>query len=766
MVKWILAAAALGLSPALAQDGPNSQDARWQHVGPFGEEWNVGVKAVALSVQDVEALYVLAENGVWRSWDGGRAWERTGLMVPSHLGVFTLQSNKTLLVDAADADKLYWGWAIEENLRSGDAGATWEDITTVDTNLLAADLGRGGRLYAEREDGLHASDDGGRSWRDTGVPLQGFPFIWNHPAAVQTLYAGSIESGFAPALVSLFRSNDGGDTWRRIEGARALAGLAADAAGADRLYGVDEEGIWHTDDGGVSWQRVGDAPDNRIEEFVFPLVGLAASGDRLFAWGRFGPLWRSVDGGRNWTRGALENIETVVPHPADPDLVYLVTHKSIAPGALYRSVDGGAEWERVSIVDTRRTVETLSFDGQGQLLAGSGRQGNGRLEPELYRLDADGRGWTQLIEAVPQVDILGFLDTGIGIGAIDLVEWDRHTDGFLAHTVLGFFLGSDDGQSWVRIPAREITAGFGAHSPVRRPQIVAAPERIYLYEPQNRGLYLGTGVGGVWAELRRDVWALVYREIDLTGRVRVYAAIRNQLWSSNDGADWQRQGAIPGLTVFDLEVHPGEQGFIYAASLTGLHASNDEGATWYTLWESETALTRARIRLDPDNQDRLFLVTGRQLLASSDGGATWTDLDSQIPGRVWCNDVLVDKANPELVYVATSAGVFAPAAATTAVEEGDSLPSRFAVEEIYPNPFNSGTTIRVDMPTDGRVRIVVFNAAGQRVKTVYEGFVEAGYFDAYWRGVDDSGASVATGVYFLRVITEHHAETKKMALVR
>jgi FlgD Ig-like domain len=85
---------------------------------------------------------------------------------------------------------------------------------------------------------------------------------------------------------------------------------------------------------------------------------------------------------------------------------------------------------------------------------------------------------------------------------------------------------------------------------------------------------------------------------------------------------------------------------------------------------------------------------------------------------------------------------------------------------IMPNPFNPRTTIAFFVETPGRVTIDVYDLRGRRVRSLQQGNVSAGAHEVVWTGVDERGASVASGVYFLRLSTPDGVHMKRAALVR
>jgi hypothetical protein len=81
--------------------------------------------------------------------------------------------------------------------------------------------------------------------------------------------------------------------------------------------------------------------------------------------------------------------------------------------------------------------------------------------------------------------------------------------------------------------------------------------------------------------------------------------------------------------------------------------------------------------------------------------------------------------------------------------------------DIYPNPFNPGTTFSYSISRSGRVKIDVFDARGRFMRTVQDVASAAGPHTAHFDGSD-----LASGIYFARVTAGSEVIYKKMMLVR
>ena len=107
-------------------------------------------------------------------------------------------------------------------------------------------------------------------------------------------------------------------------------------------------------------------------------------------------------------------------------------------------------------------------------------------------------------------------------------------------------------------------------------------------------------------------------------------------------------------------------------------------------------------------------------------------------------------------------------AGITVVEEVESAstPSSYALGQAYPNPFNPETTIEFTVPTDGYVKIVVFNAAGQLVNSLVDEELSAGGYKTTWDARDQNGQELSSGVYFIRMQASDFAATRSVTLLK
>ncbi|MEO1595813.1 MAG: glycosyl hydrolase [Pseudomonadota bacterium] len=263
-------------------------------------------------------------DGVYKSLDGGASWSNVGLK------------------------------------NSGHVSQIWIDPEDGDTVLVAAQ----GPLWNSGGDrGLYKTTDGGENWtrilsvdEDTGInEFVVDPRDSNRIAAssyqrrrhVWTLINGGPGSG-------IHRSEDGGETWTEIttglpKDNMGRIGLAGAPGDADRIYAIieanaDEQGIYHSADFGLTWEkRSGHMTSS--PQYYNELVVDPSNPDRVFSVDTFTHV--SVDGGSSWSRYGGDH-RHVDDHALwiDPDEP---SHLVIGgDGGIYDTYDNGANWRWIA----------------------------------------------------------------------------------------------------------------------------------------------------------------------------------------------------------------------------------------------------------------------------------------------------------------------------------------------------------------------------------------------------------------------------------
>ncbi|MBM4160894.1 MAG: T9SS type A sorting domain-containing protein [Ignavibacteria bacterium] len=103
---------------------------------------------------------------------------------------------------------------------------------------------------------------------------------------------------------------------------------------------------------------------------------------------------------------------------------------------------------------------------------------------------------------------------------------------------------------------------------------------------------------------------------------------------------------------------------------------------------------------------------------------------------------------------------------TVEAVEVAAVPTVFALEQNYPNPFNPSTTIRYQLPQSASVKLDIYNALGQKVRTLVSEEQKAGFYKVQWDGRDEGGRTVSTGLYIYRIQAGSFVSTQKMLLMK
>jgi len=98
----------------------------------------------------------------------------------------------------------------------------------------------------------------------------------------------------------------------------------------------------------------------------------------------------------------------------------------------------------------------------------------------------------------------------------------------------------------------------------------------------------------------------------------------------------------------------------------------------------------------------------------------------------------------------------------SAIVEADlSIPIKFSVEQNFPNPFNPVTNVKFSIPTDELVKLEIFNAIGETVKTIEQGMLKAGN-----HSVSINAAGMNSGVYYYKISAGNYSAVRKMIVMK
>ena len=171
-----------------------------------------------------------------------------------------------------------FSFAAPEDPKTG--GGSFEHV-----HALAMDA-EGRNLFLGAHTGLFRSEDGGRSWRKVALPVNhAHPDVMalvSDPKEPLTIYVGTHEAG-------VFRATDGGATWKEVNtglGGLDVHGLAIDPNAPQKVHAAVRErgeGIYRTTDGGGKWVRVDDGPAGEVKVLTSVNIPTGMGGIYLYA---------------------------------------------------------------------------------------------------------------------------------------------------------------------------------------------------------------------------------------------------------------------------------------------------------------------------------------------------------------------------------------------------------------------------------------------------------------------------------------------------
>ena len=307
-------------------DGGNN----WKNIsdGYFGGS----IGAVAVSEYDNNVIYVGGGEvsvrgnvsygyGMYKSTDAGETWTHIGLENSKHIPRIQIHPKNPDLVYAAVLGDLYKSSDARGVYRSKDGGSTWEKILFVNSDAGAVDL----VLDPNNSRIVYAS-----TWRIRRTPY-------------------SLESGGEGS--DIWKSTDGGDTWKSIsknkgmpKGMLGISGISVSSIDSKRVWAIieaEEGGVFRSDNGGESWNRVN--TDRKLRQRAWYYSRIYADTkdvDKVYVLNV--GFFASKDGGKSF------DLRFRTPHgdhhdlwvaPEDPNRLIVADD-----GGAQISYDGGTTW--------------------------------------------------------------------------------------------------------------------------------------------------------------------------------------------------------------------------------------------------------------------------------------------------------------------------------------------------------------------------------------------------------------------------------------
>lgn len=434
-----LIGAVSGSPPALLVSTNDGQS--WQQRNP-GLGSGGTITSVVFDPVDSMVIYLSIQafggdtQGVAKSVDGGLnfALANNGLgPINSPLAV------NELAIDPSNPSRLFAGTDCDGVYRSVDAAASWTQVYNAGCEeVMVIDPDNPMRVIAS--DGI--SFTGGDTWTFTSPSGDGATAAAFPPGSTTGIVAGATHAG-------TFRSDDNGAIWAASR-AGLDAGRTQDIAFRDQetaFVVVNQTGIFRSDDRGKSWRSVPSPRNLDYESIAFapgnPLIGYAGHDDGVAVTSDGGASWVTMNNGIQGVE-----IEDLAVDPTDASRVFGAS-SSFQAGGIYRSNDGGANWTKTALpVSINAEVPAVVLDpvDPNVVYAGVGDPDQSPTRMVFKSTDG-GDSWSATDPA---------LDTGIGIASLAIDPSNPQV--LYAGTLTdGLYKTVNGGSAWVPVPA--VTGG-------------------------------------------------------------------------------------------------------------------------------------------------------------------------------------------------------------------------------------------------------------------------------------------------------------------
>lgn len=520
----------------------------WSGAGLSGQ----AVRALAMAPSDPNILVAGTLDGIYRSIDASKSWERIS---PEHHG--ELRNLDSLAVDPRDPQIIYAG-TFHLPWKTSDGGRTWHPIhdgmiDDSDVMTLLIDNANPRLIYASSCSGIYRSDDSAALWRK----IQGIPYsarrtyaIAQDPRRPASVYAATSEG--------LWKTEDAGMTWRRTTPESWVVNSVVVSEGNPGrvLIGTEVLGVLESDDGGEHFEEANIGFEHR----QILALGMDAKkpGHILTILAHApNPILATEDDGRTWSAlGSGLHGEQARRVYAAPDGVWWV---SLARGGLMRYDSGKEAWEPAGMILNEPANAKGPFSRHG----GSEGVGHSPQRTDPPPSASGAAKSTGKTKNGPQR--FSELVTDM---AFSSKEW-------FAATGYGLLVSSDQGATWRPKPVGQLTS-----LPVQSVWVSSNGQRLRVVSL--RGLVFSDDGGNSWTwhDLPLQSGGAVTLASDPRDENTLVATSRSGLYISRDaGTSWRQ--AASGLPSIPVQAFAATGGlFIASMRAGGLYVSSDSGQTW------------------------------------------------------------------------------------------------------------------------------------------------------------------------------------------
>ncbi len=646
---------------------------QWRNIGPAVTGGRVS--GVAGTNADPNLYYFGgADGGVWKTTNGGLHWQ--SIWPKDAAGAIG-----AIAIDPRDKNTVWVGTG-EPNLRN--------------------DISYG--------DGIWLTHDGGAHWRNAGLGATwAIAQIVIDPTNSRRVWVAAVGNPYRDSPVrGIYRTIDGGRSWQHtlyFGPSSGASDLAIDTNDPNILFagiwqfrrvpwnftsGGPLDGIFKSSDGGATWRGIA---GNGLPGGDMGRIGLGVAGSRVYALiqSKEGVLWRSNDSGAHWqlmTRDTLVNqrpfyMSRLAVDPSDPDRVFFSSEDLIETrdgGRTFDDLTGAVHQDHHGLWisrDGRRIIE--ANDGGAPISIDAGKTWDWRFNvvlAQIYRVGYDAENPYHVCGGLQDNDSYCGASDSLSQLGITNSDWRA--------------VGNDGDGSWVwpqpgdpnsiwNVGVSQLNGQLGIFDLHSRQNYDISPD---VTDTNGRAL-AGLAFRSNWEA------PIAFSSFDSTAyfganvlfatsdRGRSWRAISPDL-THNDPSKQQVAGGpintdVSGAefygTIFDIAPSRLERGRIWVGTDDGLvQLTTDAGTHWQNVTPASVAPWGRIDTIEASSVDprRAYVAIDRHvmgdprpyILVTDDSGASWRTIVDGLPANQYVHVVREDPENPDVLYAGLEQGVW------------------------------------------------------------------------------------------------------------
>lgn len=395
------------------------------------------------------------------------------------------------------------------------------------------------------------------------------------------------------------------------------------------FMGVNNGGVWKTDDYGRTWDPIfDDAPTGSVGDIAVsysnPDIIYVGSGEGLHRpdLGVGDGIFKSVNGGDSWEHVGLKDVQQVgriIVHPTNPDIVFVAglghPYGANEERGVFKTIDGGKNWEKVLYINDNTGAIQVEFDPNNPeiLFADMWEHQEGPWENAkfsgpnsgLYKSIDGGETWRQLTKGLPTAKE-GLGRIGVGIAPSDSQIMFATVD---AREKGGIYKSTDAGESWTLINEDYRLWGRGSDFA----EIKVHPknsDRVYV---GNIASYTSADGGKTWMSLKGAPGGDDYHRIwinPINPDIMLFVADQGAVITVNAGRTWSSWYNQPTTQLYHVTTDKAFPYWVYGgqqeSGAIGIASRGNGGQISFREFMGVGADEYAYIAPDPKDLDIIY----------------------------------------------------------------------------------------------------------------------------------------------------------------